>query len=247
VVLEVELETERRERRIWAIAEPLLALAGAFALTLALVSPFIAVGDAGAAASGDLGRLMARNPGLLPLAMSIQAGVFVLIGILLARRRLSGPVFERRGGIGRAAWVGLVAGLVALVGGIVVGLGLQLAGLPVKEQDWVLELLGERTALIWAVPWIVVIGPVAEEVFFRGYVLRAISEGWGFGAGAWISSLMFAAIHMNLSGFFVYLVIGLVLSRAYARTGTIVTPIVAHVTNNAIVLLLARIAATAGA
>jgi membrane protease YdiL (CAAX protease family) len=246
MVQEIELETEQRERRIAAIGEPLLALAGAFVVTLALVTPFVAIGDVGGGGSGDLGRLMGDNPGLLPVAMSIQAAVFVLAGVVLARRRLTGPVFERRCGWGPAARVGLVAGLAALAGGIIVGLVLQLAGLPVEEQDWVLELLGEGTALVWAAPWIVVIGPVAEEVFFRGYAFRAISEGWGLGIGAWVSALMFAAIHMNLSGFFVYLVIGLVLSLAYARTGHIVTPIVGHVTNNAIVLVLARIATTAG-
>ena len=83
------------------------------------------------------------------------------------------------------------------------------------------------------------VGPVAEEAFFRIYVFRFITERLGFPSGLLISSVMFAAIHFNFSGFLIYLGIGVVLAYAYQRTSSVVTPIVGHMVTNLIVLLVA--------
>jgi membrane protease YdiL (CAAX protease family) len=85
----------------------------------------------------------------------------------------------------------------------------------------------------------VLVGPVAEEVFFRRYAFRLLSLRAGAAVGYVGSSLVFGAIHMNLSGLPVYVLIGLVLWWLYQKTGTLWTPIAAHVTLNGLVVAIA--------
>jgi membrane protease YdiL (CAAX protease family) len=168
--------------------------------------------------------------------LSLQALVFLLAGGLLAHFRVRRRPAPPAPGHLRAALLGVGVGLVAFLVSLIVGGLLKLLGFEVQEQAWVLELLRDRENLIGLIPWIVVIVPVSEEVFFRGYVFRLLSQQAGLPAGLTISSLMFAIVHFNLSGFFVYFGIGLVLAYAYRRTSSIVAPIVGHMVHNAIVL-----------
>jgi len=183
-------------------------------------------------------RLLDLDPRTLPALMSIQAVTFLLIGLILTRARVrTGP--GPRSSPMRAAAVGVGGGVVALLASVVLSRLLELLGLPVEEQEWLTQLFSDPVALAWLAPWIVLFGPIAEEVFFRRYAFRVISQRAGVPAGLLISSAMFAAIHFNASGFVIYLVIGAVLAWVYERTGRLVAPILGHVTVNAVVLVVA--------
>ena len=82
-----------------------------------------------------------------------------------------------------------------------------------------------------------VVAPVAEEVFFRGYVFRAVHTRYGLLPAYAFSSVLFAVIHLNLQALVPILVIALYLGYLYQRTGSIVPGIFAHACNNAIAFL----------
>jgi len=88
----------------------------------------------------------------------------------------------------------------------------------------------------------VVIAPLSEELFFRGYLHAVLRERFGASA-AYVSGALFAAAHMYLVHFLPLAVMGVVLARIYERRGTLVAPVVAHGLANLVVaasLLLAR-------
>lgn len=88
----------------------------------------------------------------------------------------------------------------------------------------------------------VVLAPVSEELFFRGYLHGVLRERFGASA-AYISGALFAAAHMYLIHFLPLAVMGIVLARIYERRDTLVAPIVAHGFANLVVaasLLLTR-------
>jgi membrane protease YdiL (CAAX protease family) len=182
------------------------------------------------------------TPRFLPLVMTIQAVVFSLAGLFLARSRLGRSMQEQPTSQLRSALLGVAAGVAAILLSVGVGGLLELLGLPVEEQAWLEDLLRDPAAVARLAPWIVLIVPVSEELFFRLYVFRFISRHVGFPTGLILSSLLFALIHFNFSGLLVYLGIGCILAWAYRRTGRIVAPIVGHVTLNAIVLIISQIA-----
>jgi membrane protease YdiL (CAAX protease family) len=177
----------------------------------------------------------------LPLVMSIQAAVFIFAGLLLARWRLSHERLEPRMSRPLAVAAGVAAGGVIVVMNGALGALLWLLGLPAEEQAWLVELYSDPAALVRIAPWVVVIAPISEEIFFRFYIFRFIARGAGFPAGVIASSLMFTVIHFNPSGFLIYLGIGCVLAWVYHRTGRLIAPIVAHATLNGIALLLSSL------
>jgi membrane protease YdiL (CAAX protease family) len=168
--------------------------------------------------------------------LSLQALVFLVVGGLLSRYRVRPEHGPARSGCLSAAAMGAGAGLAAFLLSLLLGAVLKLLRLPVQEQAWVLELLRDREKVIELVPWMVVIVPVSEEIFFRAYVFRMLSQRAGLAAGLAISSIMFAAVHFNPSGFFIYFAIGMVLAYVYRRTSNIAAPIAGHVVHNSLVL-----------
>jgi membrane protease YdiL (CAAX protease family) len=82
----------------------------------------------------------------------------------------------------------------------------------------------------------VVFAPVAEEIFFRGFIFRAMSERKGAARGLLYSSVLFAAVHANLAAFLPLAAGAVLLAYSFKRTGTLWVPITAHAVNNAFAL-----------
>jgi len=131
--------------------------------------------------------------------------------------------------------------VVALAGGLVAGaasgvlaagylrillrLGADLPSLPPDGPS--------RVALIVTA---VLMAPIAEETFFRGWLQEAIAgelpARWRRGAPL-LAAFAFAVVHAPLS-FVPVVVLGLVAGVVYARTRSLVPSIVAHATHNAL-------------
>lgn len=169
--------------------------------------------------------------------LTLQAAVFLICGGFLSWLRSPTRMWERRAGHAAAILLGAGAGVAAFAASLMIGALLHVLGIPVREQDWIVELLSDRGTVLLLAPWIVLIVPISEEVFFRGYVFRFLTQKSGPILGFLFSSLTFAAVHFNLSGLPVYFAIGMVLAFVYFRTGSLLAPIAGHVVHNTIVLI----------
>lgn len=83
-----------------------------------------------------------------------------------------------------------------------------------------------------------VLAPLAEEIFFRGYVFRSYLAAKGPVRAYIASSLLFASLHLNLAAFVPLFVIGLILAFLYHRSGSLVPSIIAHALNNGFALIV---------
>lgn len=109
------------------------------------------------------------------------------------------------------------------------------------------DLVGEQTMLdIMHNPLglitVAVLGPVAEELLFRGGVQTDLSrrysqQGWFVPIA--FSALVFSLVHMNPAQMPVAFILGCVLGFAYWWTGSLVAPILIHVFNNSFACLMA--------
>ena len=97
-----------------------------------------------------------------------------------------------------------------------------------RMESWPLIL----TLSIFAV----VIAPVTEEIFFRGFLQQAIRRRRGEFASIAITALIFAAVHMNLRFFVPLALLGGLLSYLFARTGTLAAPLLVHALHNAVMI-----------
>lgn len=105
----------------------------------------------------------------------------------------------------------------------------------------VVEDLGadESTVALLAVSvMVIVVAPIAEEFFFRGFFYRALRTRLGILAAAAIDGVVFGLIHYTGSDTLellpVLAVLGFVFCLVYERTGTLYTVIGLHALNNAI-------------
>lgn len=80
-----------------------------------------------------------------------------------------------------------------------------------------------------------VIGPIAEEFIFRGLLLKRLIRKTSMWGGVLISSLLFGVLHADIVGAFLF---GVIASLLYLRTGNLLIPILLHIFNNTIAMLL---------
>jgi hypothetical protein len=116
-------------------------------------------------------------------------------------------------------------------------LGIGLFGF--EEQKSLFEIFGyEIAGSVFAFLIAVIIAPLVEELFFRGFVLQTlvkkISPFWG----VILTGLIFASVHFEFQSIMPLLILSLVLNILYIKTNSIWPGIVFHVFNNTIAFFI---------
>ena len=101
-------------------------------------------------------------------------------------------------------------------------------------------LLEERdTSILWMSAFFAaVFGPVAEEIFFRGFMYPAVKEKWGKTAGIIGTSVIFSFLHVHVVGVLPIIALGVFLAYLYEKTGTLLVPIAVHIIHNVSMVIL---------
>ncbi|MDG0867052.1 CPBP family intramembrane glutamic endopeptidase [Candidatus Lucifugimonas marina] len=85
-----------------------------------------------------------------------------------------------------------------------------------------------------------ILGPIAEEIFFRGYVLPGLVKKFGIGWALLLSSVMFGLFHIDLGAIVPTFALGLALGWVYLKTGSIWPAMFAHGLHNTVAVLIAK-------
>ncbi len=106
-----------------------------------------------------------------------------------------------------------------------------------QGQESHLPLFGtDVIGYIGAIFFVVLLAPILEEIFFRGFVYRILAKTWSVWFGSIVSAILFALFHFEFQSFIPLLILGLLLNFNYQRTGSLWTSICFHSMNNAIAL-----------
>ncbi len=119
-------------------------------------------------------------------------------------------------------------------------------------ESWMLEMEGQLLELtkfltdfqtipelLMGVLVIGVLAGIGEEMFFRGLIQPKMHLYTGNGhAGVWVTALIFSAIHLQFYGFLPRLFLGGMFGYLYYYSGSLTYPILAHIANNSITVLL---------
>ena len=139
--------------------------------------------------------------------------------------------------IRKRPWVTLIWCVVAALGAIIPSVWLQehMPELPNLAEDAFDMIMKDR----WGYVAVGLLAPLAEELVFRGAILRALlqwcSKPW---VGIALSALFFAVAHMNPAQFPHAFLIGLLLGWMYYRTDSIIPGIVYHWINNSVAYVM---------
>ena len=142
--------------------------------------------------------------------------------------------FEERSSWGVAAAV-IVGGVLAtiILGDISDFVYRHVVG-PVPQENVVTIFPHTSAGLVLFIVLAVLIAPVLEETFFRGFVFQGLARSWGPIAGALISALVFAAWHQQLSVLIPIFGLGVLLAAAFYWTRSIYTNMTMHAVFNAL-------------
>lgn len=183
-----------------------------------------------------------------------QGGALLAAGVTLLLEAWIGCVVwlvARRRGIGGAdlgldppqswLWVGYAvagayASLIAYGVAVMVAERFTGADLGVLKEGNGIPDSPANTAAVWFVLGVSVmaLAPLSEELFFRGFLFRAVQGKAGLIAGLLVSAVAFAAFHLNFGVVLPFFAIGLIFAWAYHATGSLWTPIAAHAIFNGI-------------
>ncbi|MBI4372570.1 MAG: CPBP family intramembrane metalloprotease [Candidatus Omnitrophica bacterium] len=97
-------------------------------------------------------------------------------------------------------------------------------------------LLHEETLSLWTLIFSLavacVVGPVAEEIFFRGFFYPVLRKYFGVGWTVLITAALFAGVHDNIFSFVPILFLGMVLCYLYEKRRNLLACVTLHVVHN---------------
>jgi len=201
------------------------------------------------------------DSGWLPIVLGgVLPTIFILAYPVWIIRRAGGRVFDAWPGWERVLLEAGIA-LIALVGVLVLNMVLAVIytlingespGIPEQFEDLVSG--GSALTLIVMAVLACVWAPIAEEIFFRRFLLRAFAGRFSLAAAIGLHAFIFAILHdytgMHLGAIFV---LGLTMGILYAWRKTLLTSIFLHTMQNTmamtllgVIMLVLRTAPTLG-
>lgn len=108
-----------------------------------------------------------------------------------------------------------------------------------QMQENIIPYFGDSiTALASAGILIVLIAPFLEEIFFRGFLLRAFVNKIGIFFGSIVSAVLFALVHFQWQSIIPIFILGLIINRIVIKSRSILPAIAFHIFNNGIVFAI---------
>jgi membrane protease YdiL (CAAX protease family) len=128
---------------------------------------------------------------------------------------------------------GIITVIVAFIIIIIIGGLIQLLGFDLTDTSNIPQL--ELYFSIPSILLLIIIQPIAEEIFFRGFLLDKINSLLGKNSAIILSSILFGLAHLsygNIYPAFLTFIIGLLLAILVLRTNNLYSSIVAHIIFN---------------
>lgn len=132
-----------------------------------------------------------------------------------------------------------------LVWAVIAALGLVIPVTWLQEQmpelpNWIEDDLQMLMSTYWGYLAIGLLAPLAEEVVFRGAILRTLLTQMKPWTAIAISALFFSVVHMNPAQMPFAFLAGLLLGWLYWRTGSILPGMAYHWANNSMAYIICR-------
>ena len=133
---------------------------------------------------------------------------------------------------GVISYIALIPVLIAVLAAIALFVNM-IHYVPQKQPVVELFLKEKNTSfLLYTSLFAAVLGPIIEELFFRGFMYNAFKKRIGVFAAMLITAAMFAALHAHAVGFLPIMILGMLLAYLYEKTGTLVSSITVHAIHN---------------
>jgi membrane protease YdiL (CAAX protease family) len=101
-------------------------------------------------------------------------------------------------------------------------------------QGDLLPTIGQTLSSVWL--WIggIIVAPIAEEVFFRGFVFGGLKQSFGWKKAALISAALFSVAHLQLTAVLPIFVLGFFFAYLVHRSHSLWPAILMHMLTNTV-------------
>ena len=164
--------------------------------------------------------------------------VALLIIIFILRKERNNRSFNKNGGsVGNSVLWAFCGIFLALFAQYVAAIIENLLGVKMGSEN-TKDILTIIEAFPLAIIVTSIIGPILEEIVFRKIIFGSLHNRFNFFISALISSVIFAAAHMEFQHILLYSAMGFTFAFLYVITKSIFVPIFAHVAMNTFVVLV---------
>jgi len=186
------------------------------------------------------------SPGMLILEDFVDAIIFTFLPVLFVIK-LYGSNLEEIGISFRKFAKNLLSGLIF---GALLWVGVSICDMiaknifgefPVHPYIRKLEMSDSPMTYFAVLTSIIILGPISEEVYFRGFAYTVLKKRYGKSIGIILSSFLFAAVHFNLYWIIQIFLIGVGLALLFESTGSLISIVVAHSLINLLSVCVGRL------
>ena len=179
------------------------------------------------------GAWLFRERGMLPLlALFFVSGLIALALAMAPLGRQALPAL----GLRPAGWRPIVLGTVIA---LVISVAVTQLGIEPEGMKQAMEIAREPAMFVGSLFVMAILAPLVEETVFRGLLYGWIAGRWGTIAAWLLSSILFAAAHVELAHVILVFPLGLWFGWLRRRTDSLWPSIVAHMVNNGTAVLAA--------
>ena len=147
--------------------------------------------------------------------------------IILAWKRVSWAYL----GFGAFHWttMGIGCGLLVVGYGIIIVHNIILTLLGVAPQGKeILDIFNTLDSPVWFFLAAVVVAPIVEEIFFRGFLFQGFRKRYGWIPALLLSSAIFAAAHLDPASLLPTFILGVILTYMYHHSNSLWPGIILH-------------------
>jgi membrane protease YdiL (CAAX protease family) len=169
--------------------------------------------------------------------------IAIIIGIKTTQIRLKKDMFTPNKAPKRFILIGTVScigvGLLSSIIYLVYSSIAKYYGITIPQPDF--SFPSQRGYLFLFLMYVCFIGPILEEIIFRGFILKSMQKYGNFTAIV-VSSILFSMFHLNLVQFINPVLMGIVLAFIAIKSKSIFPSMIAHIFNNTIAFIATGIA-----
>lgn len=119
---------------------------------------------------------------------------------------------------------------ISIIDDLLISLGYNMASTSINPTSWGTFFL---SVFVMAI-----LPAIGEELIFRGIILNGLRTRFNDLASIFISAILFALMHQNLQQLIYPFLLGSIMAWAVVRSGSLISSVIIHFTNNFLVVLL---------
>ena len=119
---------------------------------------------------------------------------------------------------------------ISIIDDLLISLGYNMASTSINPTSWGTFFL--------SVFVLAILPAIGEELIFRGIILNGLRTRFNDIASIFISAILFASMHQNLQQLIYPFLLGSIMAWAVVRSGSLISSVIIHFTNNFLVVLL---------